>query len=228
MDERNLITGLPIEKADDSKELNVITGVSQDVKDDGEPMGDRPLEKSGEAKWPSISDIDKRSEESDDDEESESNELNKSSDEQPWPSLLQHLVGNVSKGERQGFEKSISMNIPILAIEKKGDEHIVYGIVYEPDTVDAQGDSASAEEIEKAAQDFMENVQTFKIMHKGKPVNIKVLQSFVAPVDYTINKRKVKKGSWVLVTRVLDKQLWKDIKAGKFTGYSMAGSAKVE
>ena len=57
---------------------------------------------------------------------------------------------------------------------------------------------------------------------------VKVLESYIAPQDLEIAKRKVKKGSWVLVTRVLDKKLWQAIKDGEYTGYSMAGSARVE
>lgn len=129
------------------------------------------------------------------------------------------------KGDEEGEE--IEKDIVIVPV-KKGDQHICYGIVYEPDTVDAQGDSANAEEIKKAAYDFMEHVQTFKVMHKGKKVNIKILENYIAPVDFTIAKKTVKKGSWVLVTRVLDSKVWKDIKAGKLTGYSMAGYAKVD
>jgi len=121
------------------------------------------------------------------------------------------------------IEKAIEI-VPVV----KGDEHIVYGIVYEPDEVDAQGDQASADEIKKAAYNFMENVQTFKVMHKGKRVKVKILENYIAPVDFTINKREVKKGSWVLVTRILDKKVWKAIKAGKLTGYSMAGYARVD
>jgi len=127
-----------------------------------------------------------------------------------------------NKGEE--IEKDIVAMLPI----EKGDEQIVYGIVYEPDTVDAQGDQANADEIKKAAYRFMENVQTFKVMHKGKKVKVKILENYIAPVDFTINKREVKKGSWVLVTRILDKKLWKAIKAGNLTGYSMAGYAKVD
>ena len=41
-----------------------------------------------------------------------------------------------------------------------------------------------------------------------------------------IGKKKIKKGSWVLVTRVLDDNVWEDIKSGKLTGYSMAGYAR--
>jgi len=128
------------------------------------------------------------------------------------------------KSDGTEVEKDIEEIIPV----KKGDEQIVYGIVYSPDTVDAQGDQANAAEIKKAAYHFMENVQTFKVMHKGRNVKVKILENYIAPVDFTIEKREVKKGSWVLVTRIIDKKLWKSIKAGKITGYSMAGYAKVD
>jgi len=128
--------------------------------------------------------------------------------------------------KRKKKETEIEKDIEIIPIEK-GDEHIVYGIVYEPDTKDAQGDEANAEEIQKAAYDFMEHVQTFKVMHKGNRVKVRILENYIAPVDFTIKKRKVKKGSWILVTRILDKKLWAEIKAGKLTGYSMAGYAQV-
>lgn len=144
--------------------------------------------------------------------------------------LFREVLQPVSKIEKIKLEREcdeIEKGIVILPIEK-GDEHIVMGIVYEPDTEDAQGDQASADEIQKAAYDFMENVQTFKVMHKGKKVKVKILENYIAPVDFTIAKREVKKGSWILVTRILDSKLWKDIKAGKLTGYSMAGYAKIE
>lgn len=130
----------------------------------------------------------------------------------------------VLKNDGTIIEKDIVAMHPI----EKGDEHIVYGIVYEPDTIDAQGDKANADEIKKAAYGFMESVQTFKVMHKGNKVKVKILENYIAPVDFTIEKKEVKKGSWVLVTRILDKKLWKEIKAGKLTGYSMAGYAKVD
>ena len=136
-------------------------------------------------------------------------------------------VERIERIELKSEEEEIEKDIEIVPIEK-GDQHIVYGIVYEPDTKDAQGDQANAEEIKKAAYSFMEHVQTFKVMHKGSKVKIKILENYIAPVDFMIGKRKVKKGSWVLVTRILDETVWKNIKAGKLTGYSMAGYAKVD
>lgn len=137
-------------------------------------------------------------------------------------------VSKIEKIEikKEGKEKEVKKDIELVPLEK-GDEQIVYGIVYEPDVKDAQGDQANAEEIKKAAYDFMENAQAFKVMHKGKKVKVKILENYIAPVEFTIEKRTVKKGSWVLVTRILDKKLWKEIKAGNLTGYSMAGYAKV-
>jgi len=119
----------------------------------------------------------------------------------------------------QKFEKFV----PVFV--QKAEEQIVCGIVYEPDEVDAQGDTADAEEIRKAAYQFMEEVQAFKVNHEGRPVKARVLESYVAPDDLTIAGHRVKKGSWLLTTRILDKNVWEDIKSGKLTGYSMAGYA---
>lgn len=137
-------------------------------------------------------------------------------------------ASKIEKVEVKNDHKKVKKNIEIIPVEKeKKDEQIVCGIVYEPDTVDAQGDKATAEEIKKAAYDFMENTQTFKVMHKGKSVNVKIVENYIAPVDFTIAKRTVKKGSWMLVVKVLDKKLWQEIKGGNLTGYSMAGYARV-
>jgi len=128
--------------------------------------------------------------------------------------MVSHLAPNEQK-----FEKFV----PVFV--QKAEEQIVCGIVYEPDEVDAQGDTASAEEIRKAAYQFMEEVQAFKVNHQGRPVKARVLESYVAPDDLTIAGHRVKKGSWLLTTRILDKTVWEDIKSGKLTGYSMAGYA---
>lgn len=136
---------------------------------------------------------------------------------------MQKADNSSELGEKK-FERIVPI-VPLLK-EAKKDEHIVYGIVYEPDTEDSQGDEANAEEIRKAAYQFMEEVQTFKVMHKGKKVKVRILENYIAPVDFTIEGKSVKKGSWVLVTRILDAKIWKAIKKGKLTGYSMAGYAQ--
>ncbi len=124
-------------------------------------------------------------------------------------------------------EKLFEKDVSVYQIDKADeDEHVVYGVVYEPDVADAQDDFANETEIRKAAYGFMENVQLFKVMHKGKKVKIKVLESYIAPVEFKMAKQTIKKGSWVMSVRILDKKIWKAIQDGDLTGFSMAGYAK--
>lgn len=116
----------------------------------------------------------------------------------------------------------------IHIFEKKEDQHIVSGVVYEPDTRDIQNDEVSAGDIKKAAYSFMEGKQKFKAYHKGLEIRTNILESYIAPVDFQAeNGDRVKKGSWILTVRVLDKNIWQGIKTGEITGWSMAGVASV-
>lgn len=110
-----------------------------------------------------------------------------------------------------------------------GDEHIVTGVVYEPEKVDAQGEYTDADEIRDACYHFMEAGAKFKLNHSGEPLDsVKLLENYIAPVTFELNGEVVKKGSWLMTLRVLDPELWQAIKEGRITGLSMAGYAYVE
>jgi len=117
----------------------------------------------------------------------------------------------------------LEKNLTLIAKEKDKDQHICYGIVYEPGVTDAQGDIANEEEIRKACYSFMEESLVFKMSHRGKNLKIKVLENYIAPDDFTIEKQPVKKGSWVMSVRILDELVWEKIKKGELAGYSIAG-----
>ena len=106
-------------------------------------------------------------------------------------------------------------------------QKLVYGVVYEPETEDAHGDYMDAETIEKAAHSFMEDYQQIDKQHDFTTSAGKVVESYVAPVDMTIEDTTISKGTWVLVTKATD-EMWEDIQKGEFTGYSLAGTAEVE
>ena len=107
------------------------------------------------------------------------------------------------------------------------DERFVLGIVLEPEVVDAQGDIYSAEEIRAAAHRFMEDFGGLGLMHRLR-VNgqVKVLESYLAPTDFTIGELAVRKGTWLLAVRVLSDELWERVKSGDLTGFSIGGSAR--
>ncbi len=118
---------------------------------------------------------------------------------------------------------ALDKRIPLL---KTGEERYVLGIVLEPETVDAQDDIYSAAEIRDAAHRFMEQYQNIGLMHRGL-VNgrVKILESYLAPTSFTLDGTQVRKGTWLLAVRVLDDDLWVQVKSGELTGLSMGGSA---
>jgi hypothetical protein len=105
------------------------------------------------------------------------------------------------------------------------EERTVFGIVLEPEEVDAQGDIISEEEIKQACHKFMEDFGNLGLQHKeivnGK---LKLLENYIAPVNFKVDKQSVKKGSWLMKERVVDDELWKASKGGKLTGFSIGGS----
>lgn len=122
-----------------------------------------------------------------------------------------------------------SEDVSFCPIEKKEDEdrQIIFGIVLEPDDVDAHGDTISAAEIEKAAHLWLARFQDRGLMHK-EIINsrLEIYESYVTKQDQKIGGQNVKKGTWVLMLHVLDPSLWKQIKDGELTGFSMGGFAR--
>ncbi len=107
------------------------------------------------------------------------------------------------------------------------DERYVLGIVLEPETVDAQGDIYSADEVRQAAHRFMEEFGGIGLMHQLR-VNdqVKVLESYLAPGELKIGEVAVKKGTWLLAVRILSDGLWEQVKGGQLTGFSIGGNAR--
>lgn len=133
--------------------------------------------------------------------------------------VIGKLKENTSKGEEHFVR---------LVIEKADDEErTVLGIALEPGEVDSQKDIIKEPVIKVAAHNWLAKWQDRGIQHKQiANSKIEIYESFIAPVNLTLGGQKVKKGSWLLMYHILDDQLWKDIKAGKFTGFSIGGFAR--
>lgn len=129
----------------------------------------------------------------------------------------------LTKSEEQpNFEK------PVKVIKSDDEaERLVYGIVYEPDTIDAHGDFADAKTIEKAAHEFMLKYRQIDKNHDFVAGVGEVVESYIAPADMELNGEPVKKGTWILTTKA-DEETWEAVKKGEFQGYSLAGVAETE
>jgi hypothetical protein len=117
-----------------------------------------------------------------------------------------------------------SAQVPIIKVDDE--RRLVYGIVLEPDTVDAHGDYERPETIEQAAHNFLVKSRRIYLQHKDK-APAEVVESYIAPQDIVWSGQKVKQGSWVMVCRINDDRLWEDVKQGRYTGYSIRGLAEV-
>ncbi len=110
----------------------------------------------------------------------------------------------------------------------KAHKQLVYGVVLKPDDFDCQGDRVSVEEIEKAAHSYMLHSQGYDYHHL-EPVpfeKVRVVESYIAPCEMTLGGQVVKEGSWVVVSKIFDSDLWGEIVKGDIQAYSIFGSGK--
>jgi hypothetical protein len=152
-------------------------------------------------------------------------------------SMIKAVIPEWIWKEMEGFvylDIETEGNSKTIMFKADDDKQIVYGIVYEPDEEDTQGELATAEEIEKACHEFTKGDMLIKLRHKGDAIDTaKVVETYIAPVSFAIidpwgDKQVIKKGSWIVAAHIEDVKLWKRVKDGEFNGFSMGGTAHKE
>ena len=112
--------------------------------------------------------------------------------------------------------------VPILKTDPL--KKIVVGVVYEPDQTDTDGDTASAEEIQKAAWSAMKNHAVVnKTEHGSAPVGAFLAESSIVKAN---DPDEFPEGAWAVVIKVEDDGLWAEIEKGDITAFSMGGVAQ--
>ena len=111
----------------------------------------------------------------------------------------------------------------VVDFKKTNEEkQVVYGEVYIPNKKDSDGNWITADTIEKMAHDFMRKGGVNKISkgHDGQCDKGVIVESFIArssDPDYA-------EGSWVVGVHVPDAKIWKQVKDGTLTGFSIEGT----
>ncbi|PET48481.1 hypothetical protein COJ38_01750 [Bacillus cereus] len=116
---------------------------------------------------------------------------------------------------------NVLKNVPIL--KREDEKQLVTGVVYEPNIEDAHGDIMTAEEIERAAYNFLEKYRYIDKNHDELAGKGTVVESWISKNNTVVGKQNIKKGTWLMTVRVDDSETWKEIKKGKITGFSMGG-----
>ena len=124
--------------------------------------------------------------------------------------------------------KKTNFDQKVRTLIKSSDDpkKLVYGVVYEPneDDPDTHDHFMNAEEIEKAAHDFVKNFRAIDKQHDFIDGAGEMVESYITPVEFILNEEVIKEGSWILVTKATE-EIWEAIEKGEYTGYSMAGFA---
>lgn len=126
----------------------------------------------------------------------------------------------IEQSKAESFEWSAQLLV------KSEEQQIVYGVVLEPDLEDSQGDVISAEEIEKAAHDYMEHSQLADEQHDESEAGAVLVENYLAKEDHYVGDEPVRKGAWVQAWKVHDPELWAAIKSEELTGFSIGGYAE--
>jgi hypothetical protein len=151
------------------------------------------------------------------------------------------VIGRLKKNENKVHKEHV------VAISKVDSENrIVYGVVLDPYIVDSQGDHMTPSDVEKTANDYMENYRNIGLFHAGKAPSCIPVQSWLVPYpsreDYALamsdkphrilmmpfGDSEIPSGCWVLGTKVNDDALWQKVQSEELNAYSIGGYGERE
>jgi len=141
-------------------------------------------------------------------------------------------------------EEGETSTVKSFEILKRDEERrLVFGPVLIPENFDLQEDIIGEDEIENASHNYMikhsfqndpEFLESIGLntrsergyMHTEFNRKLAVVESYIAPVNFEMNGRPIKKGTWVAVVKVFDDEVWNLVKAGRITGFSIGGRSR--
>lgn len=126
--------------------------------------------------------------------------------------------------------KSVTVTASVVkasGVEEDDDERLVGCVVYEPDVEDAHGDWADAEAVKAMCYAFMEDRAEIDVQHDGEAIDATAVENFLMPVDCNWHGQPVTKGTWCMVIRVNDDDIWDMVRSGELTGFSFDATAEV-
>ena len=152
-----------------------------------------------------------------------------------WEAVHAVNLGIMSKGLRV-----LAGSVNLEKASDGEEERFIMSLVLEPNDgqdgaplkPDTQGDVYSAADVRKAAHAWMEFHGAIDLQHSWKALGkekVRPLECYVAPCDFTLGEGKsaynIIKGTWLLANRVVDDELWNQVKTGELGAYSIGGTA---
>jgi len=154
--------------------------------------------------------------------------------EEPGSGAAQKSEPLTRKAEVESLPRPVEVEIQVHIAKAEAKRQLVYGVAMEPHQLDTYNDWESPEEIEWAAHQFLLRSQFLDDPVIGseheRPIAAAPVESYIAPVDFWFDgtpqdeEHLVRKGSWVLVAKVFDKEEFAKIESEEYTGWSIQGT----
>lgn len=152
----------------------------------------------------------------------------KEADGGPTAGTIAFLTWGGSAGK--SWAKAIVDKEAKTAVTKAKNEELkqVTYVAMLPDSTDLHGDYTSAEEVRKAMESFNRSNAQANLFHLAMTDKFSVVESYIAPVDFTLDEVQVQKGTWLMTLQIKDDALWELIKSEEINGISIGALASVE
>lgn len=121
---------------------------------------------------------------------------------------------------KDDYAEKVVEKAEVKKFDEVGEQRMVWAEVYAPNRPDSGGDYMTAEEIRKAAYNFMKSQRLDQVdqMHDNRVTKgINVVESFIAREDDNV----FIPGSWVVGVHIDDDATWAKVKKGELNGYSL-------
>ena len=103
------------------------------------------------------------------------------------------------------------------------ERRLVYSVIAEPDTVDAQGDVMSAETIEEMAHNFLLRSRKFDNRHDWRAVDAAPVESWIQREATVLLGERIKAKSWVVGVKVFADHIWQKVLSKEYQSFSIGG-----
>jgi len=122
--------------------------------------------------------------------------------------------------------QKVRKSLYVQILRKNEARQLVTGVVLPCNRVDLQADFVEREQLLDTAIQFMERSQVMNLMHEDPAPKVKIVESYLAPVDFELGGFEIKEGYWIMTVHVIDAELWKRVQDGEFNGFSIEGIAQ--
>jgi len=138
------------------------------------------------------------------------------------------VTKSISANDGSDNNDDFDLTCEISKIAEHPDYTYILGPVLIPDAIDHQGDVVSADVIEKAAHDYMQDSQRPGLMHKQMLGNreVQIVESYILREPTIYKGKTLPTGTWMAGMRVYDATLRKHIREGRLRGFSIGGKGK--